>query len=156
MFIKVNKANQIVQYPYTLDMLRQENQNTSLPQSLSNRFLAKYHVFPVIVAAAPEYVEATHYIEQNNTPVYEDNQWVVSWSVLEKSEQQATADTILKSKEIRNQRSVLLAATDWVVIKAIDEGIEVSSEWKDYRKSLRDITSQPGFPWEISWPHLIS
>ena len=31
-------------------------------------------------------------------------------------------------------------------------GAAVSSDWSKYRQSLRDLTDQEGFPFEIQWP----
>ena len=29
---------------------------------------------------------------------------------------------------------------------------EEQQVWKDYRQALLDITEQPGWPWNITWP----
>jgi len=39
-----------------------------------------------------------------------------------------------------------------VVIKAVEIGATVPATTAAYRQALRDITSQAGFPWEITWP----
>ena len=44
--------------------------------------------------------------------------------------------------ELRRQRDVLLAETDWVVIKARENNANVPSAWKTYRQALRDLTTQ--------------
>jgi hypothetical protein len=54
--------------------------------------------------------------------------------------------------EVRSQRDSLLTQTDWVVIKSQEGGEPLSHEWKTYRKALRDITSQKGFPRSVEWP----
>ena len=54
--------------------------------------------------------------------------------------------------QARKQRDALLAKTDWVVIKSLEQGQEIPAEWKDYRQALRDITLQPEFPAQITWP----
>jgi hypothetical protein len=48
----------------------------------------------------------------------------------------------------RAERTRRLAETDW----RFRSDMNPSQEWKDYCQALRDITSQPGFPWDIQWP----
>ena len=57
-----------------------------------------------------------------------------------------------KEKEVRKTRDELLTETDWtqVVDSALSE--EQKEEYRIYRQALRDITDQPGFPYEINWP----
>lgn len=52
---------------------------------------------------------------------------------------------------VRAKRDELLAQTDWVSAKAYDTGVDEPA-WKAYRQALRDITAQPGFPEEVTWP----
>lgn len=60
--------------------------------------------------------------------------------------------------EVRKQRDELLAESDWVTVKAIDQnaqdnlGIQVPQVWLDYRQALRDISTQGSFPHDIIWP----
>ena len=44
--------------------------------------------------------------------------------------------------ELRRQRDILLAETDWIVIKARESNATVPSAWKTYRQALRDLTTQ--------------
>ena len=41
--------------------------------------------------------------------------------------------------ELRRQRDVLLAETDWIVIKARESNANVPSAWKTYRQALIEI-----------------
>ena len=52
---------------------------------------------------------------------------------------------------IRAQRDKLLAATDWMVIKALEAGTTIDPAWATYRQALRDITLQTD-PQAIVWP----
>ena len=58
-----------------------------------------------------------------------------------------------KWARVRAERDRKIAATDWRVIVASesDEGSDLSSNWKNYRKALRDITKQSD-PDNITWP----
>lgn len=57
-----------------------------------------------------------------------------------------------QAKSMREQRNQELKDTDWVVIKALESNTSQSFEMAAYRQALRDITAQPGFPWNVQWP----
>lgn len=72
-----------------------------------------------------------------------------------KAEQEAAYQAGLDAKaadSVRKERDELLAATDWRVIKAYETGSNIPAEWELYRQALRDITTQEGFPHDITWP----
>lgn len=52
----------------------------------------------------------------------------------------------------RTQRDRLLSECDWVVIKSLESGQAIPSEWAAYRQALRDLPQQAGFPTSITWP----
>lgn len=54
-------------------------------------------------------------------------------------------------REVRRQRSQMLAACDWVVARAAERGELVPEPWCGYRQALRDVTLQPD-PMAIAWP----
>ena len=51
--------------------------------------------------------------------------------------------------EIRSRRNDLLSASDWTQVadSPVDKAV-----WATYRQALRDVTTQTGFPWNITWP----
>jgi hypothetical protein len=67
------------------------------------------------------------------------------------AQQEAEKPIILEAKkaEVRNQRNSLLSLSDWTQLP--DTNVDKSA-WSVYRQSLRDITSQGGFPENIVWP----
>ena len=50
--------------------------------------------------------------------------------------------------EIRAKRNILLAETDYLALS----DTTLSSDMAAYRQSLRDVTSQAGFPTNVTWP----
>lgn len=52
----------------------------------------------------------------------------------------------------RTQRDALLGQTDWVVVRAYEEGKPIPPQWATYRQALRDVPQQVGFPDNIQWP----
>lgn len=51
---------------------------------------------------------------------------------------------------VRGQRNQLLAQSDWTQLP--DVPLDTKESWATYRKHLRDITSQLGFPTSVVWP----
>jgi hypothetical protein len=49
----------------------------------------------------------------------------------------------------RQKRNGLLAASDWTQLP--DVPIDASA-WRTYRQALRDVPSQPGWPYDLNWP----
>ena len=55
-----------------------------------------------------------------------------------------------QAKSVRATRDAKLAETDW----RFRSDMTPSQEWKDYCQALRDVPSQEGFPWTITWPEM--
>ena len=51
---------------------------------------------------------------------------------------------------VRAERNAKLAASDWTQLP--DVLLETKTQWATYRQALRDITGQPGYPFNIVWP----
>jgi len=51
--------------------------------------------------------------------------------------------------QARTQRDALLTASDWTQIA--DAPVD-RQKWATYRKALRDVPAQVGFPEMIDWP----
>lgn len=54
-----------------------------------------------------------------------------------------------QAKNIRATRDAKLVESDWTQVAdaPVDKAV-----WATYRQALRDITTQSGFPWTITWP----
>lgn len=54
-----------------------------------------------------------------------------------------------QAKAVRQQRGEKLKETDWTQVAdaPVDKAL-----WAAYRQALRDVTTQEGFPWDITWP----
>ena len=66
--------------------------------------------------------------------------------------EEAIEEEFSEEETVRIERDTLLAETDWVILRYIDQGDEVPSEWKEYRQALRDVPEQEGFPGSVDWP----
>lgn len=63
-------------------------------------------------------------------------------------------DTSLLETSIKAERNKLLNETDWTdTLSAKNRlGEELYNSWQIYRQQLRDITTQPGYPQQVTWP----
>jgi hypothetical protein len=67
----------------------------------------------------------------------------------EKLQQHATNT----AEQMRQLRDGLLAKSDWTQVS--DAPVDKAA-WATYRQALRDVTLQPGFPYDILWPNVIT
>jgi hypothetical protein len=54
-----------------------------------------------------------------------------------------------QAKSIRNSRTEKLKDSDWTQIA---DSTADKTAWATYRQALRDVPTQAGFPWDITWP----
>jgi hypothetical protein len=54
-----------------------------------------------------------------------------------------------QASAVRKSRGDKLADSDWTQVAdaPVDKAV-----WATYRQALRDITTQEGFPWSVTWP----
>lgn len=53
---------------------------------------------------------------------------------------------------LRSQRNTLLAESDWIVTKTVEQGADVPDNWKTYRQALRDLPANVTDPDDPTWP----
>lgn len=141
--------NQTVKsFPYSIGNLRRDNPNTSFPASPSPATLAEWNVFPVVDQAPPSYNPANQNLNQVD-PTLTKGKWEQTWDVTAASAAEITERTTAKSGEVRQQRNELLSACDWTQLPDSPADHEA---WATYRQTLRDVTGQEGFPWDVTWP----
>ena len=54
--------------------------------------------------------------------------------------------------QIREKRNGLLVNCDWTQTLDSPLNAEQKTAWTTYRQALRDITTQSGFPTDVTWP----
>ncbi len=54
----------------------------------------------------------------------------------------------------RLKRDQLISETDWTQMDDSPLSIDSKAMYKEYRRQLRDITNQDGFPTNINWPEI--
>jgi len=149
----------------TDSQFRSENPNTSFPQVLTPDIIDSFGYDPVLegpqATTIPPYqysqrdgvVEIngkwfTHYIAGPVFQDYTDDQGVVH-TASEQYEAYCFAKDAEQGKVVRADRNKRLADCDWTQLP--DAPVD-HTEWAAYRQDLRDVTSQKGFPWQITWP----
>lgn len=81
-------------------------------------------------------------------PYIEDDQ-VFTVEVVQKSQEDLDADIQNAANQIREKRNQLLISSDWTQVTDAPVNKEF---WATYRQELRDITTQEGFPFTVTWP----
>jgi hypothetical protein len=78
-----------------------------------------------------------------------DGKWYTKYSVADMDQEAKDALDKIQKEFVRKERNTKLSECDWTQVEdaPVDKAI-----WATYRQSLRDITKQSGFPWEINWP----
>jgi len=145
MYVLVDDNDNVLQYPYRYQQLVRDNPRTSFPKNMGKEALESYNMYDVIVDAYPENFDDMTQILTRDTPVKDgDGIWRQSWTVSNRP--QADAEKLIKHK-----RDLLLKDSDWIAVKAAETGV-ANTAWSTYRQALRDITSQEGYPYSVTWP----
>ncbi len=55
-----------------------------------------------------------------------------------------------RATSVRATRDTKLAESDWT--QARDVILANDADWQAYRQALRDVPTQDGFPWTVTWP----
>ena len=113
---------------------------------MDNATLNEWGVWNVVQTPMP--VDYTKNITEG-TPVLIDGVYNQNWNQSNASTEEINIRIESKWIEIRELRDSLLAECDWTQLS--DSPQYTNNDWKTYRQSLRDITSQTN-PFSISWP----
>jgi len=155
MFAEVNGQN-VVTFPYDYDTLVRHNPNTRFPaEELTAMYvgteanLAGNQLVRVVVADAPQYDEATQIAVRNNQPSLVGDTWTIGWVVQELTQSEKDQKLAAKIASVRSQRNQNLKDSDWT---QVDDAPVDKAAWATYRQALRDVPTQSGFPWSVTWP----
>jgi hypothetical protein len=133
------------EYPVSIYTIRAANLNTSYPDNPN--FVPEGYAL-VNSTVFPDYDRNTQKVIEL-APAQDGDKWQQVWKVTELTveEQQKIRDE--QAQGVRNRRDALLVQCDWTQLP--DSPVDQNS-WKIYRQALRDITTQPGFPFDVVWP----
>lgn len=140
------KNGAVESYPYSIGNLRKDNPQVSFPKNPSPELMAQWDVYPVEPVGAPG-TDYTQNLTQGQ-PV-NDGGWKQTWVVTQATEGEIAERTQSMADGVRGGRDDLLVKSDWTQVA--DAPVDKTA-WAAYRQALRDITAQPGFPWDVQWP----
>lgn len=148
--------------------IRKLHPNTSLPRVWTAEICESLGIDPVFegpkavptnpyqvsVYGGVEQINGKWYTKYNLGPSFsdiEDENGVVTTAAENEVAYRARKDEE-QAKAIRATRDQKIAETDWIVTKALESGAAVPDNYVTYRQTLRDIPTQEGFPWDVTWP----
>lgn len=143
---------QVEAFPYTVSMLRNEHPNTSFPKNVPDELLASYDIYPVRQDLNfPEVDLSTHKVVKATTPTLIGDEWVLGFSIAEKTQEEREFYAEAEDYNNRRIRDQKLAETDWW---ALPDSPTMTAEQTAYRQALRDITTHSNWPIlsEADWP----
>lgn len=140
--------------------IRKLNPNVSLPKVWNDNVYDALGIDPVFETPKPDTTGDYKVIVRDGAEQDANSNWVQKWVEQDmfadteeatKAEQetayQAELDTNA-AEAVRADRDERLAKTDW---RALSD-LTLSTDWANYRQSLRDVPSQSGFPHDVTWP----
>ena len=83
---------------------------------------------------------------------FSDLGWFVVGEAEEAVEQNNNGPILSKEEIEWNRAKRILQETDWAVLPDVPMISSEKIEWLEYRKKIREIRLQPGFPNDIAWP----
>jgi hypothetical protein len=121
--------------------------NTSMPQQLSEELLNDFGAD--VVLEGPQAQPTRYQIGFADGVEQLDGKWYTKYSVVDMDADAIASKNAEQAKSVRKQRGEKLKDSDWTQVAdaPVDKAV-----WSTYRQTLRDITAQSGFPWEITWP----
>jgi hypothetical protein len=125
--------------------------STGFPQQLTEEIINSFG--GDVVFEGPQ-AQPTRYQVAFRDGVEQDGQgrWLTKYSVADMDAGAIAAKDAEQSKSVRADRDSRLKDTDWVVIKHLERNENIPGVWEVYRQALRDVPSQAGFPWDVTWP----
>ena len=124
---------------------------TSFPPQLSVELLDSFDADVIFEGPQPAATRYQFVVRQGVIQMADGN-WYRNYVALDMSDEAKAALDAQQASSVRADRNARLAATDWMVVKVLEAGQPQDFSVAAYRQALRDVPSQPGFPWDIIWP----
>jgi hypothetical protein len=144
MYLRI--INNEINYPYSLQKLREDNPNTSFPSEMTESLMIELDISEVRTTPKPN--DYTKNISEG-TPILVEGVYYQNWVQSDATESEINDRIENKWIEIRDLRQQLLSECDWTQLSDIPS--ETKDLWTTYRQNLRDITNQSN-PYNIVWP----
>jgi hypothetical protein len=122
----------------------------AIAEDATEQQLAEANIVPVTAFTGQAPIDGNEYtieIQQQ-----QDDSWAQVLVQKEIPQAQYENNVARHAQAVKADRDRMIAATDWIVTKSVEAGTAVPAAWQTYRQALRDIPSQTGFPFTITWP----
>ena len=120
---------------------------TSFPLQLTEELLDSFEADVIFEGPQPQTTRYQFVARQGVIQI--GDKWHRNYVAIDMSDEAKAALDEQQAKSVREERNRRLAACDWTQLA--DAPVD-DLTWATYRQGLRDIPSQPGFPWNIIWP----
>lgn len=136
----------LVKHPYFIEDMRADFPDLWVSDEPTEEQLAACSARHAIMGELPTQSSRTHTFEASFKP-NKDGSVTIVYVPHELDRQMAEFN-------MRDARDSALTRCDWVITRAFEEGKPVPANYLAYRKALRDLPSQAGFPYDYVWPVL--
>ena len=144
--------------------IRQANKHRSFPRVWDADVCTLLDIDPILAAPKPS-TTSLQAVNANGAVQDTLGNWVEAWSVVDAFSDTTNDEGVTTSKadneaaytasldataaaSVRAERDALIKATDFYALS----DVVMTTAMTTYRQALRDITTQAGFPNEITWP----
>jgi hypothetical protein len=136
----------LAKYPYSLEEMRADYPDATVADDPTDEDLAACNAKRAVMGSSPTQSSRTHSFSVSFTD-NEDGSVSIVFVPQELNRQ-------LAEFNMRDARDSALTRCDWVITRAFEDGNPVPANYLAYRQALRDLPSQPGFPYEYVWPQV--
>lgn len=141
--IRIRQSGQVV----TDSEFRAMFPNTGFPVQLTEQIINDFG--GDVVFEGPQAQPTRYQVGFRDGVEQINGKWFTKYSVSDMDDEAKAALDAQQAKSVRNDRTNRLSESDWTQLA--DAPVDKTA-WATYRQALRDVTTQEGFPWSVSWP----
>ena len=143
MEIRIRESGQVV----TDSEFRAMFPNTGFPVQLTEQIINDFG--GDVVFEGPQAQPSRYQVGFRDGVEQINGKWFTKYSVSDMDDEAKAALDAQQAKSVRDDRTNRLSESDWTQLA--DAPVDKTA-WAAYRQALRDVTTQEGFPWSVSWP----
>ena len=143
MEIRIRESGQVV----TDSEFRAMFPNTGFPVQLTEQIINDFG--GDVVFEGPQAQPSRYQVGFRDGVEQINGKWYTKYSVSDMDDEAKAALDAQQAKSVRDDRTNRLSESDWTQLA--DAPVDKTA-WATYRQALRDVTTQEGFPWSVSWP----
>ena len=143
MEIRIRESGQVV----TDSEFRAMFPNTGFPVQLTEQIINDFG--GDVVFEGPQAQPSRYQVGFRDGVEQINGKWFTKYSVSDMDDEAKAALDAQQAKSVRDDRTNRLSECDWTQLA--DAPVDKTA-WATYRQALRDVTTQDGFPWSVTWP----